>query len=192
MIELMVVVGIMVVLAGMLIASLPGIQSRVNRNKVEAFMAELESGLSKYQIDHGAFPQNPVSGDRDSDGVEGAGVLYKHLSGDYDLSGTIDLLEAAEDNGGVIKEGQIDKVYVPKLDIASNEESRTPRSTERGGEPQVMDSYGNPFRYLAEPPNIPEKERKTYNPTYELWSITDTDPKNEDEQARHITNWQSN
>jgi prepilin-type N-terminal cleavage/methylation domain-containing protein len=44
MIELMVVVGIMVVLAGLLIGSLPGIQSRINRGKVETFMAELESG----------------------------------------------------------------------------------------------------------------------------------------------------
>ncbi len=187
MIELMVVVGIMVILAGMLIASLPGIQSRVNRNKVEAFMAELESGLSKYQIDHGLYPQNPLDGgDRDAKGIEGAAVLYKHLSGDYDLDGEIDNLD------GKIDDDEIEKPYVPKLDLDSNRESRTPRSTDRGGEPQVMDSYGNPFRYLAEPPNIPNDERQTYNPTYDLWSITDTNPDNPDEQARHITNWQAN
>jgi len=192
MIELMVVVGIMVILAGMLIASLPGIQSRVNRNKVEALMAELESGLSKYQIEYGAFPQNPLTGDRDTDGIKGAGILYKYLSGDYDLSGTIDAIEAAESENGVVGEDQMEEVFVPNLDIASNVDSKTPRSTERGGEPQVMDSYGNPFRYLAEPPNISEKDRNTYNPTYDLWSITDTDPNDEEEQARHITNWQSN
>ena len=39
MVELMVVVGIMVILAGFLIASLPGIQSRINRGKVESFIA---------------------------------------------------------------------------------------------------------------------------------------------------------
>lgn len=186
MVELMVVVGIMAILAAMLIAALPGIQSKVNRNKVESFMAELANGLSKYQIDYGIYPQNPVTGDRDSSGLEGAGVLYKHLSGDYNLDGEVDSLD------GQIEGDEIDKVYVPKLDLDSNRESKTPRSTDRGGEPQVMDSYGNPYRYLAEPPNIPNDERETYNPTYDLWSITDADPGDESEEARYITNWQSN
>ncbi|MEQ1839021.1 MAG: prepilin-type N-terminal cleavage/methylation domain-containing protein, partial [Verrucomicrobiales bacterium] len=58
MIELMVVVSIMAILAGFLIASLPGIMSRINRGKVETFIAELERGLSQYQIDNGSFPIN--------------------------------------------------------------------------------------------------------------------------------------
>ena len=103
MIELMVVVGIMVILAGLRIGYLPGIQSRINRGKVETFIAELESGLSKYQIDHGSYPLNEPAGDRDSAGVEGAAVLYKHLSGDWDLNGEVDF----EKN---------EKVYVSKLD----------------------------------------------------------------------------
>ena len=48
MIELMVVVGIMVILAGLLIAALPGIQSRINRNKVETLYLEDDlTGLIK-------------------------------------------------------------------------------------------------------------------------------------------------
>jgi prepilin-type N-terminal cleavage/methylation domain-containing protein len=178
MIELMVVVGIMVVLAGLLIASLPGIQSRINRGKVETFIAELESGLSKYQIDHGSYPLNEPTGDRDKAGIEGAAVLYKHLSGDWDLNGEVDF-------------AQNEKVYVPKIDYVSQREAREPRSMSIGGRYMVIDSYSNPIRYLAQVPNLgPNEKRETYNPTYDIWSITDADPDNEKEAAKYITNWQ--
>ncbi len=41
----------------------------------------------------------------------------------------------------------------------------------------VIDSYSNPIRYLAQPPNLERNQsRKTRNPTYDIWSITDADP----------------
>ncbi|MEX2577651.1 MAG: prepilin-type N-terminal cleavage/methylation domain-containing protein [Verrucomicrobiales bacterium] len=179
-IELMVVIGIMVVLAGLLISALPGIQSRVNRQKVEALLAEIEGGLSKYEVDHGIYPQNRMeSGNRDGVGVEGASVLYKHLSGDYDEDGAVDF-------------EQNEKVYIPKLAYEENEDARAPRSLFIGGEYMVIDSYGDPLRYIADPPNIPQDERQTMNPTYDLWSIAGADPTDPEEQAKHITNWQAN
>ena len=181
MVELMTVIGIMILLAGILIASLPGIQTRINRNKVETFIAELEGGLSKYQIDNGIYPQNPPSGgERDESGIEGAAVLYKHLSGDWNQDGTINF----EANEG--------PVYVPKLSTEENKESKEPRSdTRRTGTPEVVDSFGNPIRYLAQPPNIEVEKRLTYNPTYDIWSVVDADPNEPEDQAKHITNWQS-
>ena len=180
MIELMVVVGIMVVLAGLLIGSLPGIQSRINRGKVETFIAELESGLSKYQIDNGSYPLNEPSGDRDKAGVEGAAVLYKHLLGDWDLNGEVDFAKN-------------EKVYVPKIDYNTNRDAREPRAMSIGGKYMVIDSYSNPVRYLAQVPNLgPNEKRLTYNPTYDIWSITDANPANADESAKYITNWQGN
>jgi prepilin-type N-terminal cleavage/methylation domain-containing protein len=178
MIELMVVVGIMVILAGLLIAALPGIQSRINRNKVETFIAELESGLSKYQIDNGTYPLNEPGGDREIAGIKGAAVLYKHLSGDWDLNGEVDFT-------------QNEKVYVPKIDYFSQREARERRSDSIGGQYMLIDSYSNPIRYLAQVPNLaPGEKRETYNPTYDIWSITDANPDNPDESAKYITNWQ--
>lgn len=173
MIELMVVVGVIVILAGILIGSLPGIQARVNRNKVEAFLAELENGLSKYQIDHGNYPINEPSGDRDASGIEGSKVLYKNLSGDYNLDGKVDF-------------EQNEKVYVPKLDYESNKESKEARSLIINGDFMVIDSYGDPVRYLAQPPNLQGRPRTTRNPTYDLWSIAGADPKNPDSEASYI------
>jgi len=167
-----------VILAGLLIAALPGIQSRINRNKVETFIAELESGLSKYQIDNGTYPLNEPGGDREIAGIKGAAVLYKHLSGDWDLNGEVDFT-------------QNEKVYVPKIDYFSQREAREPRSMSIGGRYMLIDSYSNPIRYLAQVPNLaPGVKRETYNPTYDIWSITDANPDNPDESAKYITNWQ--
>ena len=180
-IELMTVISIMVVLAGLLISALPGIQSKINRGKVERMMAELADGLSKYQLDHGIYPQNPPNGgERDIAGINGSSVLYKHLSGDWNEDGEVDF-ETDE------------KVYVPRLSFKENEESKDPRVGVSGdGKFVILDAYGNEFRYLAQPPNIDPDERETFNPTFDLWSIVDADPTSEADQARHITNWQSN
>jgi type II secretory pathway pseudopilin PulG len=177
MVELMVVVGIMVVLAGLLIGSLPGIQARINRGKVEAFLAELESGLSRYQLDHGIYPLNEPSGDRDRTGVNGAAILYQHLSGDFDLDGQVDF----EKN---------EKVYVEKLDFFSNRDSREKRSDAIGGQYMVIDSYGDPVRYLSQPPNLPRgQQRLTRSPTYDLWSIAGNDPNSPNAENAFITSW---
>lgn len=183
MIELMTVIGIMVVLAGILIGSLPGIQSRVNRQKVETFLGELESGLSVYQIDNGIYPQNPPSGDRDSSGVEGSHVLYKHLSGDWNLDGEVD--------SKVTGDSKDEKVYVQRLAMAQNRDSKDPRATDIGGLMRVIDSYGNPIRYLAEAPNLApgDRNQEMRNPTYDLWSIVDADPGDPADEAKYITNW---
>ncbi len=180
MVELMVVIGIIVILAGILIGSLPGIQAAINRNEIKAFLAELEDGLSKYQLDNGIYPLNEPSGAGldDKAGVQGAGVLYKHLSGDFDLNGEVDF----EKN---------EKIYVQKLDYHSNREARKPRSTNAGGEYLVIDAFGDPVRYLAQPPNLPRgKERLTRSPSYDIWSIAGADPNEADLENKIIANWQ--
>ncbi|NNE90045.1 MAG: type II secretion system protein [Verrucomicrobiales bacterium] len=181
-VELLVVISIIVILASLIIASLPGIQNKANRNQVQNFMAELESGLEKYQIDHGIYPQNPSgsNGDRDSTGIEGAKVLYQHLSGDY-----------------LMDDGKVDpdeKIYVLRLDYWTSERnSKNPRSVKTSDGYTIVDTYGSPVRYIADPPNISPEERKTFNPTYDLWSTAgnEGDPDDFSVQANYITNWQS-
>ncbi len=90
MIELMVVVGIMVVLAGLLIGSLPGIHEPGQPGQCGGLHCRAGSGLSSYQIDNGSYPLNEADGDRDKVRDRGAAILYKHLSGDWDLDGKVD------------------------------------------------------------------------------------------------------
>ena len=177
MIELMVVVSVMIVLAGLLIAALPGIQTKVNRNKVLTFMAEIENGLSKYQIDFGAYPQNPAPGGgagRTQAGIKGSSILYQELSGDRDLDGEVD---------------ENEEIYVPKLDYDSNLNANPQRSTSAGGQYLVVDAFGNPMMYLADPPNIDDDDRNTRNATYDLWSFAEGE---EEDEIKHIANWKTN
>jgi prepilin-type N-terminal cleavage/methylation domain-containing protein len=186
--ELLVVIVIIIILAGFTIGALPGIQVRINRAKVEAFLEEIQAGLSRYQVEYGNYPLNPETGvtsddpsTRDSEGIEGAAVLYKHLSGDFDLDGEVD------DN---------EVVYVQRLGGKANETSKDRRvigDPGGGGGYIIVDGFNSPIRYLAEKPN--KKDKMTINPDFDLWSIVDTDPDKADDEtvrAKYITNWTRN
>ena len=193
-IELMVVILIIILLSAITIGALPGIQNKINRGRVEAFLAELGAGLDRYEIDNGMFPVNEPTGSdlqgREETGVRGAAILYQHLSGDYDMDG-----ELFEPNGDRDPGDEDLKIYVEKLDGKYNENAKDKRSI---GDPNgvgyiLIDSYTSPIRYLAEKPN--KKDKLTKNPTYDIWSIVDTDPSNASDfktQSKYITNWTRN
>lgn len=183
--ELLVVIVIIIVLAGFTIGALPGIYSRINRANTEVFIEELESGLSRYQIDYGNYPLNEPSG-RDPDAREtvgslGAGILYKALSGDPDGDGEVN---------------ENEKVFVDKLGGKYNLTLKTKRTISDpsgGGGYMIVDPFNSPIRYLAEKPNK-KGDKLTMNPTYDIWSIVDTNPGDlsEKNQSKYITNWKRN
>ena len=185
--ELLVVIVIIIILAGFTIGALPGIQARINRAKVEAFLEEIQSGLSRYQIEYGNYPLSPEGGVtsddpsyRDSTGILGAAILYKHLSGDYDEDGIVDEDEV---------------VYVQRLGGKANQDSKDKRVIGVPGADgyMIIDAFNSPIRYLAEKPN--KRDKLTMNPDYDLWSIVDTDPTRVTEEGmsdKYITNWTRN
>ena len=65
-------------------AAMPAVLNQVKRKQVKLTLGELKAGLSSYKLDNGSYPINEV------DEEEGAFVLYKHLSGDFDQSGELD------------------------------------------------------------------------------------------------------
>jgi len=182
--ELLVVIVIIIVLAGFTIGALPGIYSRINRANTEVFIEELESGLSRYQIEYGNYPLNEPSGRdpqaRESSGSLGAAILYKALSGDPDGDGDIN---------------ENEKVFVDRLAGRYNLTLKTKRTiTDPGGNGFVIiDPFNSPIRYLAEKPNK-KGEKLTMNPTYDIWSIVDTNPGDlsDKNQSKYITNWKRN
>jgi prepilin-type N-terminal cleavage/methylation domain-containing protein len=185
--ELMVVVALIAILATMVLAAGAGIMKKVKRDQIRQFMAELEAGLENYKIDNGLYPlspENPAAGTSLSDGDarEGAEVLYKYLSGDFDLDGKVDDDERI-------------KQYVERLDWWSNmpKDGKTPavqRSYEvSSGEYMVIDPLGSPMRYLAAPPGFSPDDKKKMglrNPTFDLWSLGGGEV---EDQAKWITNW---
>ncbi len=181
--ELLIVIGIIVLLAGLGIAAMPGVRKQMTKSATKTFMKSLEMGLVKYKQEYGNYPINEPSSDddeqRDADGKLGAAILYLELSGDIDGDGEFD--DADEDNGGV--------VFVKGLTGEMNEENATVQRSRRLGDDYLLiDPFSNPIRYLAHKPNA--KNKLTRNPTYDLWSIGDS--RNGDYTPQGIANWIGN
>ncbi len=154
------------------------------RNRAQAFLSEIQGGLDLYKIDHGEYPPNPAV-DRDKAAEYGAHVLYKHLSGDFDGDGEFDLDDPAN------------KIYVESLDFRSSQrQGKGTVKIDAEGRYIATDGVGNPIRYLCDPldPKTQQREIRTFNPTYDLWSIGEAEPGKNDleNQSKWITNWGTN
>lgn len=203
--ELLIVISLIAVLAGLVLASAGGVMKKIKRDQIRNFLAEIESGLEDYKIDNAIYPLNPERantgggggggaggyGGPDAEAVGGATVLYKHLSGDFDLDGQVD--ENAT-------------VYVERLDYWSNSEHpgmkapEVQRSVPFGSSYAVVDPLGSPLRYLAAPlgtsaEHQSERDKiKQKNPTFDLWSVAGATSDSPDfsDESTWITNWGSN
>lgn len=185
-IELLIVIALIALLAGMVMAASAAIQGKMLRNRAEAFLAEIQGGLDLYKIDHGTYPINPAD-DRDAAAKKGAHILYKYLSGDFDpVDGEFDL--ADPDN----------KIYVESLDYKSSQkQGKGTVGIGLGGEYVAMDPFGGLIRYLCDLPNRVvggKQEIRTLNPTYDLWSLGGAVPGEDDmeNKSKWITNWGTN
>lgn len=177
-VELLLAVLIMLILAGITIAALGPIQRGAAARATEAFIAELETGLTRYEIDFGWYPLSPENGvssqdfgTRDQEGRLGSGILYKELSGDF--------------NGDGEPDSDVD-TYVKNLvgNPAKTVEAPT------GGGFWILDSFNGPIRYLADQKTI--DDRQTFNPTFDVWSIAGTDPTETSEETtrrKYVTNF---
>lgn len=182
--ELLVVVTLIAILAGMVLAAMPGILARIKRTQIVNFLAEIEAGLDEYKIDNGLYPMSPEGGEGAEEGddataIGGAVILYQHLSGDFDM-----------DSNGEVDPGVT--VYVDRLAFwTNNDKPAVERSVQFRSGYAVVDPLGSPLRYLAEPPGVPAAEKKTRNPTYDLWSVGGAEGESTgfQDQAKWITNW---
>jgi len=185
-IELLIVIALIALLAGMVMAASAAIQGKMLRNRAEAFLAEIQGGLDLYKIDHGTYPINEAN-DRDAAAKHGAHVLYKHLSGDFDpVDGEFDLDDPEN------------KIYVESLDFKSSQkQGKGTVGIGLGGDYVAMDPFGGLIRYLCDPPNRVvgnKQEIRTLNPTYDLWSLGGATPGEDDmeNKSKWITNWGTN
>lgn len=171
--ELLVVISLIAILAGMVLAAMPAIMNSVKRKEASLTLKGLEAGLSDYKLDNSWYPIN------ETDAVEGAFVLYKYLSGDFDEDGTLDPVDDER------------KVYVQGIDWNTAKTSNQQRVGRLENKFALVDPFGSPIRYLCEPPGRKAKDRKTNNPTYDIWSLGGGESGSDDAEdtAKWITNW---
>lgn len=163
--ELVVVVAIIVLLAGLTMAGMSFITAKNAREKAKIQVVLLENALTNYYSDNRSYP--PSS---DPTGERGDEVLYKYLYYDgYE----------ARDSGGVI--------YLPEADPENNEKGGQAWMQGKGAQARIIDPWANPYRYRSG--NSPD----AVNPDFDLWSCgpdgkTNSDPKHND-CLDDIKNW---
>jgi type II secretory pathway pseudopilin PulG len=167
-IELLIVIGIILFLAGLILATSGYVQSKSKRSRAEAEIAALSAALENYKADSGVYPKDSATDNLDPmtaslSNYEPASLkLYEYLSGDSDDNRTAET-----------------KVYFAfKPNQLSPVDQAQPVKA-------LRDPFGNPYGYSTMKASEPSKNG--YNPTFDLWSVADgmagTD------QSKWIRNW---
>ena len=176
-IELLVVMAIIIVLAGLILATSGYVQNKGRRSRAEAEIAAISAALENYKADNGVYPTEPATdalkantmGDPTRSEYEAASLsLYRAISGDGDN----DANRVAES-----------KAY---FNFKPNQLSPT---TQNQSVALIRDPFGNSYGYSTVKASLPNGT-DGYNPTFDLWSTGSTvSAADAPDQSNWIKNW---
>lgn len=152
-IELMVVITIIVILAGLVVGGMEYVNQRQATEKAKAQIALLSKGIEEYKLDMGAYPgtanDTPSAGDVSDQ-------LYQALFKDgYDYTNP---------NTPPASWTRATKIYISDLDPRNNKQGwvTTTTGAAPGANLKIVDPWGNNYRY--------RKGTNAQNPDFDLWS----------------------
>ena len=180
-IEMLVVMAVIAVLAGILLNLNGLVQSKAARTRADGEIKALSTGCDAYKADNGTFPQDTaitdsldprVSGDQNSTAYKNASkFLYQQLSGDANAN------ERNEPSGTPPEsKSYLTDFFTPqRLGVDSAKPVGTVARVQ-----YIKDPYGNPYGYSTIGLKAEQDFRvdttkarmtgKGFNPTYDLWS----------------------
>ena len=166
-VELLVVMTIILVLAGLILASSGFVQNKGKRARAGAEIAALSAALENYRADNGVYPRNAKTDALkarapEADAYAPASLhLYEQLAG------------ASE--GSRMSTAKSYFTFKPdQLSPADQTENVT----------FIRDPFGNSYGYSTASQLNPADG---YNPTFDLWSMADAKPPSD--PAQWIKNW---
>jgi general secretion pathway protein G len=170
--ELLVVITIIIVLAGLILSTVGYVQKKGARSRAEAEIAAMSAALESYKADNGIYPtenttteQLKATDNNSTNYVAASKYLYKQISGDDDGDPTTPAPPTAKNYLGSALKPQMLSPNPP------------------GPNTFIRDPFGNSYGYStlkAVTPASPDG----YNPTFDLWSTANsTDP------VQWIKNW---
>src|SRR5260370_5663140 len=162
-IELLVVITIIVILAGLILSTIGYVQKKGARARAEAEIAAMSAALESYRADNGIYPfdantNSLTATNTDSTTYSAASLtLYKALSGDPDA----------------------DRVADQKSYFTFKPNMLAPAGG-AGNVTAIRDPFGNSYGYSTSKNPVANANASTasgYNPTFDLWSTANsTDP----------------
>jgi type II secretory pathway pseudopilin PulG len=177
MIELLVVISIIIILAGLILSTVGYVQKKGARSRAEAEIAAISAALESYKADIGIYPTDSntttlkanTMGNPTQVTYQNASLsLYKTISGDSD-----------NDVNRIVES----KAYFPF------KPNQLYPLTQTQAVIFIRDPFGNSYGYSTVKNSAPAGA-DGYNPTFDLWStggvISNTNPP---EQTQWIKNW---
>ena len=166
-VELLAVVTIIIILAGVVIGGMGLVKDRQNASTAKIQLALLASALEQYKLDNGSYPMGDEGSESDSN------ILFRALYwGDSENN----------EEGGA---GAGHKIYLNELDPDNNKQGWLEGS---GADTKIVDPWGNEYHYR--PGTLPNGKPNldAWNPDFDLWSsgkdgkTSKIDEKHEDNQ----------
>jgi prepilin-type N-terminal cleavage/methylation domain-containing protein len=167
-VELLIVIAIILVLAGLILATSNYVQTKGKRSRAEAEIAAMSATLENYKADNGIYPRDGVTDGLDvttttlSNYDAPSLKLYEYLSGDSDHN------RAAET-----------KTYFPFKPNQLSPVDQTQAVT------SIRDPFGNPYGYSTM--KASDSTKNGFNPTFDLWSVGEGSAGAD--QTKWIKNW---
>ena len=161
-VELMAVITIIVILAGLVVAGMGFVNERQAKEKARVQIALISKALEDYKLDNGSYPASVDT----PTGLGQSAELFKALYFDSDKDGQFA-------GSGTNKGDEDQKIYVSDFDPVTNKQGWT--SGAAAATTKIVDPWGNEYRYrsaFAAPVGTatPASNVNTQNPDFDLWS----------------------
>jgi general secretion pathway protein G len=165
--ELLVVITIIVILAGLILATAGYVQKKGARSRAETEIAAISAALENYKADNGIYPTDPTKTEQVNPAVSPTPAaaslyLYEKLSGD----------------------SNDDRVAETKSYFAFKPNMLLPPPPSTANVTAIRDPFGNPYGYST---MKAAGGSGGYNPTFDLWSTANANPVSD--QNQWIKNW---
>jgi type II secretory pathway pseudopilin PulG len=175
--ELLIVITIITILAGLTIATMGYVQDKAKRSRAEAEIAAISAACESYKADNGIYPTttatNTVDPVANIDAIsadktkyqQASKDLYASLSGDTNCDGTVTDADKADPNGSLPKTYF---AFKPQMLGGTKNSSGNFNSIS-----YIQDPFGNSYGYSTAKAANPSGGAG-YNPTFDLWSTAGT------------------
>jgi type II secretory pathway pseudopilin PulG len=179
-IELVLVVGIIIVLAGLVLSTVGYARKKGARARAETEIAAISAACENYKADNAVYPNSTGTGGTDGldpsttnldDYKMPSRYIYGQISGDLDFNGTPDT--------GVRSYMTFKPTLLLRDDMSNPPSSTNPVTA-------IRDPFGNSYGYSTAKAANPSGT-VGYNPTFDLWTVTDGAAGTD--QTKWIKNW---
>ncbi|MEN3370094.1 MAG: ral secretion pathway protein [Verrucomicrobiota bacterium] len=190
-VELLIVMAIILILAGLILATSSYVQKKGARSRAEAEIAAMSAALENYKADNGIYPTDTASAALNPDNIDSSQykaaslLLYHEISGDRNSDGQITAADKTTPSD------PLPKSYMPFKPQMMNRDSMSAEASSTNPVTAIRDPFGNPYGYSTAKATTPAGTTG-YNPTFDLWSTSGNKEINEtDDQYRKrwVKNW---